>query len=732
MSGLSSPASIADSSTSSESALVVRIPAHILPQTSTLDLNRGRAGRIASGRGQRGGQRPQSSPIEPILVDSLPVHSPRPPQVVRTNIASGALVTARMGTIDTSLRGRASRMLVQGRVLNVSPRGRNRMAEVQWNGLQNSSSSHHIRTLSLIDEPEEIEDVEESESESDSEQVVLVAPETTEESSEEGILVNGEMWMMRESILHDSRYARQPHRFRTVIVMPSGSERKPLDYMKRMWPFEFFPIWISATNIKLSEKALACPTPKQRKNYRPLNSNEFLCFLGCLLFMTHYNLPRNEFWAEANGAYPSLNLRERIGISRNRFSAILTNLSFLIPIEGRRENPYEQLDALLRHFHATRAKIAIDLGHELCIDELFSSWLGESEGSITKNPHKPKGIGQELICLSDTESGIMVALELCKGRTNNAILSEGLQYGPAVTLRLAKLAKITGSSRRICGDSRFASVSTARVAKQHGFEFTGCVKIAVRNFPKKFLQTIDHYAARGDTRVLETADNILAFGWCDCSLTHPDSKRIKTFVSTCGTTLEGEPHLKTRKKIVDGVPQQYTFNVPRCQTVDEYYKSSGSVDRHNLLRQGVLSLEQVWGTQQWTNRVIATLFGIFQTDSYLAFRFEKKCDTTFREFNQLLFADIQAHYKIAEETTEASSSDACWLNSIRKVSHPRQKPCTSSSCELDGRGRTKKTGNYCFPCSSPEKLVSLCDPRSGRTCFADHVADARSKRGRHE
>lgn len=47
------------------------------------------------------------------------------------------------------------------------------------------------------------------------------------------------------------------------------------------------------------------------------------------------------------------------------------------------------------------------------------------------------------------------------------------------------------------------------------------------------------------------------------------------------------------------------------------------MDRRNHLRQGILQLGRAWKKYSWQTRLVSTLFGIFQVDSFLAWKYKK-------------------------------------------------------------------------------------------------------------
>ena len=99
-----------------------------------------------------------------------------------------------------------------------------------------------------------------------------------------------------------------------------------------------------------AEKARITADDKAKKHYAPITLRELMLFLAGLLFMTHYGLPRTEFWAKSTDLFPTIDLKKLIGIGRNRFSAILCCLRFAPPLLGPESSEYYQIDALVAQY----------------------------------------------------------------------------------------------------------------------------------------------------------------------------------------------------------------------------------------------------------------------------------------------------------------------------------------------------------------------------------------------
>ena len=103
---------------------------------------------------------------------------------------------------------------------------------------------------------------------------------------------------------------------------------------------------------------------------------------------------------------------------------------------------------------------------------------------------------------------------------------------------------------------------------------------------------------------------MITLGWKD--------KMLKRFLSTCGTTVEGEPHTKKRYRVSeDGESSEIFYKtVKRPKLVEEYFDSASKIDVHNHLRQGSLALEEAWGSH---NCVFPTILGMVEVDAFLLY-----------------------------------------------------------------------------------------------------------------
>ena len=259
--------------------------------------------------------------------------------------------------------------------------------------------------------------------------------------------------------------------------------------------------------------------------------------------------------------------------------------------------------------------------------------------------------------------------------------------------------------------------------KKNGMHFTGLVKTATRMFPKQCLDEVEFKL----TSSVE-GHNIMAHAWGD--------KVRKCFRSRHSTTLPGNPSNKRRWRDMldeDGeeVGQTEVFNktVKRKKVVESYFNASLIIDINNHMRQGGLALETAWRTQSWTNRVVAAVLGIVETDACLLYKkFHPGCSMlSHSDFTEAVAKALQMqisistqanHRKRLENQNEQLLHNFVLLKIIQKVCTATYASRLCSVC----RSPCKKCCSVCSDASNG-KIVALCGLRSkqGSSCLVKHI-----------
>ena len=362
------------------------------------------------------------------------------------------------------------------------------------------------------------------------------------------------------------------------------AQRTSLDYFCAMFPMLQATEWREKTNENLNEM--------KRKS---LSESEFFRLWGLIVAISiGSEQNRRRYWMEeldsdSGWIFQAPAFGSRFGMGVHRFEDILRCLSFGDEDPTDRWSPIRPFMTAIN----ARCKQVIDPSYLVVEDELMSSWISRKQDRtidgiphLTKIIRKPKGVGTEVKCLADGIVGIILRLELCEGKEAESKKKwSHLPAGTAHSLRVTE--PWHGTGRILVADSAFSSVTTAIECKKCGLFFTGILKTASREFPKEYLSDSSKYNSKGNHVCLSTImDNcsLIAIGWRD--------KTIKTFISTCGTTLPGQPHQKHRYT-KDG---ELTTSEVQCpQMVSQYFSAACKIDVHNHLRQGLLAIEEKHG-----------------------------------------------------------------------------------------------------------------------------------------
>ena len=159
-------------------------------------------------------------------------------------------------------------------------------------------------------------------------------------------------------------------------------------------------------------------------------------------------------------------------------------------------------------------------------------------------PRKPEPLGVELKSVADTISGMIIHIEVCKGKLNNGLLKWHSEYGHTTSCVLRCTEAWHGSERVIIGDSWFAGLKTAKACIAHGIHLIGDVKTNHSEFPKAVLR-FNTPDARGswvtyttDVLVDGVEHPVMAVG-------HRRHGKVHSYISTCGVTLRGLPYVYT-------------------------------------------------------------------------------------------------------------------------------------------------------------------------------------------
>ncbi len=218
---------------------------------------------------------------------------------------------------------------------------------------------------------------------------------------------------------------------------------------------------------------------------------------------------------------------ERFNDLRREFSWVMSNQT-----GEPDDDPWWRILSFVEEFNESRYK-HVAASRWKILDELMSAFVPRSDTgglpNLTFIIRKPEPLGTEMKCVADPETGIMLGLEIQRGKKGMKQLELNKKLG-ATALCVARLTGLTSGSGQLhedadhyevfAGDSWFSSVRTAEYMSTRGFHFIGQVKNAHKRFPKEWLNTAMEDMVEGTWLVLRATTNkgvnLIAMGYKYC------------------------------------------------------------------------------------------------------------------------------------------------------------------------------------------------------------------------
>lgn len=511
----------------------------------------------------------------------------------------------------------------------------------------------------------------------------------------------------------------------------------------------------------------ACNNFNTRKlpSITPITEHELVKFVGILYAMGLQRIRNREHYWNMKNFWPfeSPDFKSKFGISLRRFQNIIKYLGWY-PVDDDSydmEDPWYEVRHFVDQFNHKRATTFMP-GWVLCVDESTIKWRGlkdfESKKGcpqVTNIIRKPEAVCIEVRDVACAKSGVIVRLEIMEGKVRmkfKKFSSPNLTAGTAQVLRLTE--PWHGMGFLVVGDSAFASVQTAIELLRRGIFFEGLVKTAHRQYPKLFFQGWE-FQERGDTVTLTAQVDgckLIAHAWSD--------RTVKMLISTCGTTLEGEPSIRVRYRRTEENPDGEQLKVPikRTQMVEQYFDNCSAIDQANRGRQDTWRIERNVEVKQWDDRVWMSLLAIVGADSYRLYKLQGKEESEVEFMSNLAREMSQNNFPGCPLQDIPSQRDFSQLRSPspvgskRSLSVPlsedaghdveldtfrhRVKPLLELSGGQEGRGRRRcrycsdKCSFYCETCSDLENdnLFCFCGPHGQKTCLEQHFFEKKPRK----
>jgi len=321
-----------------------------------------------------------------------------------------------------------------------------------------------------------------------------------------------------------------------------GHERTwtPYDYFMAMFPHKQLALMVRLTSSKL-----------ETRDMRPITGRELLKFVGVTMLATRYEFcARADLWAtKARNKYLiAPDFGERTGLPRALFDALWSCVAFSVQAESggdTEKSRWQLVDGFVTNIKEHRAA-RVSPSELICVDDSMCKWYRQGGYWIRKGlpmyvaiDRTPEN-GREIQNAACGRSGLMLRLSIMTSAGNQLETAtnddDGLPHGTAVLKKL--VAPSAGTTRTVCADSYFASVTAAHQLLAMGLRFIGVFKTATRAFlmgpmtgtplrDRGELMSYTHTTADG-------AMDLMAVLWVD--------RERRCFISSTSTTLPGTPY----------------------------------------------------------------------------------------------------------------------------------------------------------------------------------------------
>ena len=202
----------------------------------------------------------------------------------------------------------------------------------------------------------------------------------------------------------------------------------------------------------------------------------------------------------------------RFKMTARRFELLASCFRLRIDPAGADEgDKWYMIRKFINSFNRLRKEV-VTPGQFLTADVCMSAFRSESgeyraEGipHLTKIARKPEGVGLELKSLADSDSGIILHVEIQEGKDSMREKDMSLELGAGAACLYMMTEHYHGTKRTVVADSWFGSFTAASALIKVGLYSMLIVKTAHRFYPLAYLK---QWAADEEMRVDEAGNRI--------------------------------------------------------------------------------------------------------------------------------------------------------------------------------------------------------------------------------
>ncbi len=476
----------------------------------------------------------------------------------------------------------------------------------------------------------------------------------------------------------------------------------------------FFPIaWVTDVLLVETNRVL-------RPN---LSYGEFLRWYGIWLVMaaTEGGCLREQFWDRAAvSMFRGAPYRFNEYMSQNRFNNILSSLSYTTQ-QYTNADKFWEVREMIEAWNENMTN-AFRPSWISCLDESMSPWTNPfSCPGYMYVPRKPHPYGNEYHTVCCGRSRILWGIEMVEGKDapRGRVKEFEDRGGPTVGLLLRLMKPFFYTGMALVLDSGFCVLKALVELRKVGIFAAAVIK--KRRYWPKYIRG-DEIAAHFEGKPVGSydywpgmLDNVKFSIHC---LKEPDY--VMSLMATYGTDQEmGEDAKRT---ITTNTGQTVDIPFKYKELFYYHFKYRNAVDQHNQNRHKPLSLEEIWATIRWPNRVFAFLLSITEVNVKVAAEyFGKKEKLPMLHVRRLIAeALINNTALIADRENEAMN--------LRPVLVQHTLETFPFFKRWDGRrfvpANTQFPQKLCMVCNKKRsRKYCSCTPTSGCCdgCHAEHV-----------
>ena len=346
---------------------------------------------------------------------------------------------------------------------------------------------------------------------------------------------------------------------------------------------------------------------------------EFLWWIGLWLLMSTLIGPqRCDFWAAHTiDAFPGAPIHLGVWMSHKRFEAILQALTYTDRQPPTFIDKFGEVRQMLEAWGKNMQQ-NFTPAYVNCLDESMSVWTNKFMcPGFMFVPRKPWPFRNEYHSMCCCTSGIMWGIEMVEGKDHPQQLGHPQHdnLGSTVGLLLRILTPIFFKGFIVILDSGFCILKGIIELRKKGVFASALIK--KRGYWPRFVhgdEIKDHFSNKqvGDTDSWAGQMDDIPFHVY--AMKEPDY--VMSLMSSYGTNdrLNGK---ETRRDWKEGSANMSTrFKYP--EVIHNHFQYRHAVDDHNAKRHSPISIEVVWATKHWPNRVFCFLLSITEVNCFLA------------------------------------------------------------------------------------------------------------------